>query len=190
MRIVVIVFSGVVALACVAASSTVHAAGARVGGERGEGGPAAASVITAAPATFEVALGDDVVRRLEPQLAHGSLEVARLILRDLRPRAAQALKGVRIFVEKPDADAGTPVADPHYAGNFVLGLEDSQTMLWNIAPALSRLWHSGALTAQGLARRKALRITFVPDPVEPAKSLSKDFALTFRSLTIELPRQP
>jgi hypothetical protein len=190
MRIVVIVFSGVVALACVAASSTVHAAGARVGGERGEGGPAAASVITAAPATFEVALGDDVVRRLEPQLAHGSLEVARLILRDLRPRAAQALKGVRIFVEKPDADAGTPVADPHYAGNFVLGLEDSQTMLWNIAPALSRLWHSGALTAQGLARRKALRITFVPDPVEPATSLPKDFALTFRSLTIELPRQP
>ncbi len=186
MRIIVIVFSGVVVLACAAASSTVHAAGAR---ERGEGGPAAASVMTAAPATFEVTLGDDVVRRLELHLAHGSLEVARLILRDLRPRAAQTLKGVRIFVEKPDADAGTPVDDPHYAGNFVLGLEDSQTMLWNIAPTLSRLWHSGALTAKGLAQRKALRITFVPDPAEPATPLPKDFALTFKGLTVELPRQ-
>jgi hypothetical protein len=131
-----------------------------------------------------------VVRRLELDLADGSLEVARLILRDLRPRAAQALKGVRIFVEKLDADAGTPVDDPHYAGNFVLGLEDSQTMLWNIAPTLSRLWHSGALTAKGLAQRKALRITFVPDPVEPATPLPKDFALTFKSLEIELPRPP
>jgi hypothetical protein len=190
MRIIVIVFSGFVALACAAASSTGDAAGARAGGERGEGGPVAASVITAAPATFEVALGGDVVRRLELHLAHGSLEVARLILRDLRPRAAQTLKGVRIFVEKPEAFAGTPVADPHYAGNFVLGLEDSQTMLWNIAPTLSRLWHSGALTAKGLAQRKALRITFVPDPAESAAPLPKDFALTFKSLTIELPRQP
>lgn len=39
-------------------------------------------------------------------------------------------------------------------------------MLWNIAPTLSRLWHSGALTAKGLAQSKALRVTFVPDPAE------------------------
>jgi hypothetical protein len=150
----------------------------------------AASVITAAPATFEVALGSDVRRRLDRQLAGGSLEVARLVLRDLRPRAAGGLKGVRIFVEKPDADAATPVDDPHYAGNFVLGLEPSQTMLWNIAPTLSRLRRSGALTADDLAVKKALRITFVPDPVEPAVPLSKDFALTFSGLTIELPQPP
>jgi hypothetical protein len=183
-RIALTVLSCLFALACAAAQ--VHGAGG--GSGEGDGNPPmAASVITAAPATFEVALGDEVRRGLELHLAHGSLQVARLILRDLHPRAAQALRGMRIFVEKPDAGAGTSVDDPHYAGNFVLGLEDSQTMLWNIAPTLSRLWHSGALTAQGLEKRKALRITFVPDLWQPAP---QGFSLAFKSLTIELPAQP
>lgn len=146
------------------------------------------SAITAAPVTFNVALEDEVRQSLERQLAGGSLEVARLVIHNLRPRSAKALKGVRIFIEKPDASVNTPVDDPHYTGNFVLGLEASQSMLLNIAPTLSRLWQAGELAPKVLAERRALRITFVPEPWDDATALAKDFSLPFESLTIEVPR--
>jgi hypothetical protein len=184
MRIVVIVFLGfaAVACACADAGSNVQTAGAEAGGEDD---PVATRVITAAPNTFEVALEEEARQRLELHLGRGSLDVARLAVRNLRPRAAHALKGVRIFIEKPDADARTPVDDPHYAGSFVLGLEDSQTMLLNVAPTLARLWQSG-----DLAGRKALRITFVPEPWDFAAALPENFALPFEGLTLEVPAEP
>jgi hypothetical protein len=182
MRIAVIVFLGFAATACADTASSVQTTGAEAGGEDD---PVAAKVITAAPSTFEVALEEEVPQRLELHLGRGSLDIARLVVRDLRPRAAQSLKGVRIFIEKPDAHAGTPVDDPHYAGSFVLGLEDSQTMLLNVAPTLARLWRSG-----DLAGRKALRITFVPEPWDFADALPEEFALSFESLTLEVPADP
>lgn len=186
MRIAVIVFLGIAALACANAGSNVQAAQARAGGEGGPMAPAP-RVLTAAPSTFEVELTDEARQRLETQLAGGSLTVARLLLRDLRPRSAQALKGVRIFLEKPDATLATPVDDPHYAGNFVPGLEADQSTLLNVAPTLASLWRSGALTARGLAERKRLRVTFVPEKWDWAAALPQDFALPFGSLTLEVP---
>lgn len=182
MRIAVIVLLGFAAMACADSGSNVRTAGAEAGGE---GDPVATRAITGAPSTFEVALEEEARQRLEFHLGRGSLDVARLTVRDLRPRAAQSLKGVRIFIEKPDADAGTPVDDPHYAGSFVLGLEDTQTMLLNVAPTLARLWQSGDLAGQ-----KALRITFVPEPWDFAAALSEDFALPFESMTLEVPAEP
>jgi hypothetical protein len=189
-RSVVIVFAGFVAIACASASVNAQAAGAEPGGARGEGDPVRTNVIAAAPSTFKVALEDEVRQRLELYLTRGSLGVARLVVRGLRPRSAQALKGVRVFVEKPDADAGTSVDDPHYAGNFVLGLAASQSMLWNIAPTLSRLWRSGDLTPKSLAEKKVLQITFVPERWDFATALPEGFALPFESLTLEVPPQP
>lgn len=182
MRIAAIVFLGFVAMACADTVSNVQTAGTEVGGEDH---PVAPKVITAAPSTFEVALEKEVPQRLELHLGRGSLDIARLVVRGLRPRAAQSLKGIRIFIEKPDAHADTAVDDPHYAGSFVLGLEDSQTMLLNVAPTLTRLWQSG-----NLAGRKALRITFVPEPWDYADALPEEFALTFESLTLEVPAGP
>jgi hypothetical protein len=181
MRIAAFVFLGLAAMACGDAASNVQTAGREAAGE---GDPVATKVITTAPGTFEVELGQEVRQRLELRLGRGSLDVARLTVRNLRPRAAQALKGVGVFIEKPDADARTPVADPHYAGSFVLGFEDPQTMMLNVAPTLTRLWKSGALTG-----RKALRITFVPEPWDFAKTLPKEFALPFESLTLEVPAE-
>jgi len=187
MKLVVIVFLSISVLACAGAGATAQPAGAGPGGKPGEGGSMTTSVITAAPVTFKVALADDVRQSLERELAGGSLEVARLVIRNLHPRSAKALKGVRIFIEKPDANLSTPVGDPHYAGNFVLGLEASQTMLLNIAPTLSKLRQAGDLTPKLLAEKKALRITFVPEAWEETPALAKDFALSFESLTVEVP---
>lgn len=182
MRIAVIVLLGFAAMACADSGSNVRTAGAETGSE---GDPMAKKVITAAPRTFEVALEEEASQRLELRLGRGSLDVARLTVLNLRAQSAKALKGVRIFIEKPDADAGTPVEDPHYAGSFVLGLEDSQTMLLNVAPTLNRLWQSG-----DLAGRKTLRITFVPEPWDFAAALPEGFALPFESLTLEVPAEP
>lgn len=186
MRLVVVVFLSFVATAC-DASSNVQTTGARAGGERD---PAHAGVILAAPTTFEVAIEDEARQRLELQLTRGSLDVVRLVIRNLRPRAAQGLKGVRIFIEKPDAGLRTRPGDPHSAGAFVLGLEAPETMLLNVAPTLSRLWQSRKLAPADLARRKTLRVTFVPETSDSATVLPKDFALSFESLTFEVPAKP
>jgi hypothetical protein len=146
--------------------------------------------ITAAPTTIRVELDDVTRQALERQLAARSLAVARMIIRDLHPQAAQALKGVRIFIEKPDANASTPAADPHYADSFALGLGPSESVLLNIAPTLVRLWDSRDLTGAKLDERKALRITFVPEPWDYTPRLPPDFALTVQHVAVEVPRQP
>ncbi|WP_287244514.1 MULTISPECIES: hypothetical protein [unclassified Okeania] len=148
------------------------------------------NVITANPSTFEVEIEEEVRQRLNLYLEDDSLKIARLYIQELRPREARALQGVRIFIEKPDADANTPIDDPHYANSFVLGLEDSQSMIWNIAPTLSKLWYLGDLSPEKLAEKEALQITFVPNPWDFAIALPEDFALTFRCLRFEMPHQP
>jgi hypothetical protein len=185
-RLVVVMFLSFVAISCADASSN-ETTGAKGGGEHD---PAHAGVILAGPITFEVAIKDEARQRLEFQLARGSLDVVRLIIRNLRPRAAQPLKGVRIFIEKPDAGIRTPSGDPHFAGAFVLGLQAPESMLLNVAPTLSKLWQSGKLAPADLARRKALRVTFVPETWDSATALPKDFALAFESLTFEVPAKP
>jgi len=184
---VVVVFLSVVAIACADGSSNVRTTSAKAGGERD---PAHAGVILAAPTTFEVAIEDEARQRLELKLAHGSLGVVRLVIRNLRPRAAQALKGVRIFIEKPDAKVRTPAGDPHSAGAFVLGLGAPESILLNVAPTLSKLRQSGKLAPADLAGRKALRVTFVPETWDSATALPEEFALAFESLTFEVPAEP
>ena len=147
-------------------------------------------IVTAAPSTISVELDDETRRELARRLSAGSLTVARLVIRDVRPQAAQALKGVRIFVEKPDADVNTPVEDSHYASAFVLGLTSPESTLVNVAPTLTRLAKSGELTSEKLDQQKAIRITFVPEPWDFARRLPADFALTVAGVALEIPRQP
>lgn len=155
------------------------------------GQPAAAARLTAAPATAEIPLDEETRRTLTRHLADGSLTVARLAIRDVRPGEtdAYALKGVRIFIEKPDATVRTPVDDPHYAGAFVPGLDPSESSLLNVAPALVRLWNAGTLTREMLERRTSLRATFVGDAMDAATGLPPTFALTIQNLALEVPRQ-
>ena len=66
-------FLGFAAMACAETVSNVQTAGTEVGGEDD---PVAPKVITAAPSTFEVALGEEVPQRLELHLGRGSPDVA------------------------------------------------------------------------------------------------------------------
>lgn len=170
--------------ACAPASSST---GARSSEWQAERPP---YVVSAAPATINVELDDQTRQDLARHLGRGSLPVARLIVRDVRPQAAQALKGVRVFIEKPTANAGTPVDDPSYAGSFVLGLGESESVLLNVAPTLTRLWTAGGLTAASLEERKALRLTLVPEPWDFAAALPADFTLAIQAIALEVPRQP
>lgn len=145
-------------------------------------------VVRGEPRTFEVALEPAVRERLLAELERGSLEVARLFLRDLRFRGAERLKGVHVFVEKPDADRSTPVDDPHYVQSFALGLEPTQSMAWNIAPVLTRLWHAGKLSR--LLERAILRVTLVPQPWDPHLGVGDDLELELTRLEIELETPP
>ncbi|MGH8614078.1 MAG: hypothetical protein ACREYF_19135 [Gammaproteobacteria bacterium] len=182
-------FFGLAALACVGAGPRDQAEGAAAAPEpasaSSEKTPVNSHLLTAAPTTVEVAIPEDVRRHVQRHLGQKSLETVRLVVRDLRPEAADALKGVRLFLDRPDADAATPVDDPHYAGNFVLGLDDSQTFLWNIAPTLARIWRAPDLTT-----KKTLQVTFVPETWEPATRLSEQFALRFASVELEAPATP
>jgi hypothetical protein len=177
-----------VLVSCTVACASATSNPGHGGDQRQQDTPA--HVVTSAPATVSVELDDQTRQNLERHLTRGSLTVARLIIRDVRPRAAQALKGVRVFIEKPTANASTPVDDPHYAASFVLGLGASESVLLNAAPALSRLWASGALTGAGLNQSKALRITFVPEAWDFAPRLAADFALNIQEVALDVPRQP
>jgi hypothetical protein len=186
-----------VALACAGEDTTARTMpdGPGPGSEEAGGGSSVTpKVINAAPRTFEVPIADDARQRLALRLESHQLEVARLTVHGVRPREARALKGVRLFVDKPDADLRTPVDDPHYAGSFVLGLEDSQTLLFNLAPTLDRLSRAGSLALRGPTARKSLQITFVPEPWEFASALPAGFALELGDLTFEVaesePRRP
>lgn len=171
------------AWACASNNAKVDG-GARQGQEEPPG-----HVVTAAPRTISVELDDETRTELQRRLSAGSLTVARLVIRDVRPQAAQALKGVRIFIEKPDADVNTPVEDLHYASSFVLGLTSPESTLLNVAPTLMSLSKSGELTREKLNQQKAIRITFVPEPWDFARRLPPDFALTVASVALEIPRQ-
>ena len=169
-------------VACVPAGH----AGRHPGAASTTGGDDVAHVIAAAPGTYALRLADDTRACLARQLERGSLGTARLTLVDLRPHAAQALKGVRVFVENPDADATTPPDDASAAGAFVLDPEPRQTMVLNIAPALNLLRASGGLE-RVLATGGALRLTFVAEPWDFVPSLPTDFALPFARATLDVP---
>lgn len=158
--------------------------GAPAGAGAGED---AAHVIAAVPGTHVLRLDDDTRACLVRRLRRGDLDTARLTLVDLRPRAARALKGVRVFIEKTDADAATPHDDIHDAGAFVLGLEPRETVVLNIAPTLNALRVAGALDPQALATGGMLRLTFVAEPWEFAAALPADFALPFARATLAVP---
>jgi hypothetical protein len=144
--------------------------------------------ISPAPTTIEIALDDAGRDALAGKLTARSLSVARLILRDVRPSGAQTLKGMRIFLEKPDADLSTPIEDPHYAGAFVLGFTPSETINLNVAPTLAKMWASGSLTRATLNERKTIRVTFVPEPWEPARRMPPEFSLTIQAAALDVPR--
>jgi hypothetical protein len=186
MSLVVVVSLSLAAAACTDMSSNVQTT-ASAGGK---GDPVHAGVILAAPTTFEVAIANEERPRMQRELERGSLKVVRLVVHDLRARSAEGLKGVRVFIGRPDAGERTPSDDPHEAAAFVLGLQSPETLLFNVAPTLSRLWQSGELKAADLAANKPLRVTFVPEPADAATRLRKDFALTFDRVTFEVPEQP
>src|SRR3954452_12095378 len=124
------------AAGCAPASASTHARNHQPGAS------ATRHTITAAPTILRVELDDLTREELARRLSERSLEITRLIIRDVRPNGAEALKGIRLFIEKPDADMATPTADRHYAGSFVLGFSPPETVQLNIASALSRLWAS------------------------------------------------
>jgi hypothetical protein len=179
----------VVAIAWVvlAAACAPAGQGTRSGDSATGSGEAAVHVIAAAPSTHVLRLDDSTRECLARRLQRGDLDIARLTLVDLRPRAAQALKGVRVFVDMPDAYAATPRVAASEAGAFVLGLEPRETVILNIAPALKALWRAGDLTPQVFAEDGALRLTFVAEPWDFAASLPDDFALPFARATLEVP---
>lgn len=177
---------GIAWVALVAACAPAAHDGLHPGAASTTGGDDVAHVIAAAPGTYALRLGDDTRACLVRQLERGSLGIARLTLVDLRPHAAQALKGVRVFVENPDADATTPPDADSAAGAFVLGPEPRETVVLNIAPALELLWASGGLQ-QTLAEGGSLRLTFVAEPWDFASSLPADFALPFARATLDVP---
>jgi len=144
--------------------------------------------IAAAPATIRVELDDAARDALTRRLSARSLDVARVILHDVHP-IGRELKGVRIFIEKPDADLKTPTDDPHYAGSFVPGFAPPETINLNIAPTLAKVWAAGERTRASLSDRKAIRLTLVPEPWEPAVRLSPEFSMTIQSITLEVPKQ-
>lgn len=97
---------------------------------------------------------------------------------------------VRVFVGKPDANADTPVTDPHFAGSFAFfgddlaaskGMEGHaqhmtarRNFLVDISPAAETLAKGGALTAA----RGAVPLTFVTVPFERERQVkSAGFAL-------------
>lgn len=169
------------AAACAAGSNADPRAAQRDSG-------AGLHTLTAAPVTIRIELDDTTRDTLTRRLEARTLDVARLILRDVRPDGARALKGVRLFVEKPDADLSTPTDDPHYAGSFVPGFAPPETVQLNIAPALASVWASRDLSRTALNDRKAIRITLVADPWEPARRMPPEFALTIQAVALEVPR--
>jgi hypothetical protein len=177
------------AVLCLCTVACASTNGAPRGADNQDPREAMVHVVTAAPTTITIALDESTRQELTRRLADGSLRVARLQLRDLRPRSAQTLKGVRVFVEKPDADLSTPVDDPHYATSFVLGLSSPDSLLFNIAPTLSRLWRSGGLTIDHLDKTKAVRVTFIPEPSDAIRVLPADFALTIQGVSLDVSRQ-
>lgn len=149
------------------------------------GGDASAQVVHATATTHAVALDEDTRRCLGQGLGDGSLSVARLRIERLSARAASGLKGVQLFVARSDAGPSTPADDPHYAGSFAMGLEQEETVVLNIAPALVRLAREDDRAIAAIVSRGVLPLTLVPERWEDAPTLP-DVALTFHAIRLEV----
>lgn len=176
-------------VACVPAGPGVRGSDIDAAGDAA----APAHVVVAAPRAHVLPLDAETRRCLVERLERGDLRIARLTLAGLRPRNAQALKGVRLFIQQPDTPrTAAPIdpapGDPHAAGAFALGLEAEQTYVLNIAPTLAALWRDGTLDAEALSA--GLRLTFVADPWEDAGALPQDFALPIGELHLDVPCEP
>lgn len=131
------------------------------------------------PVTAEVRRPTGGAIRVEPETFRSVLESAGkdkavLTVGDVEIPAKNDFF-VRVFLNKPDASADTPIDDPHYAGSFAFFHDDSamkgqeeMTMggrpkagyLVDVTPTLRKLNQGGSLSAP------QLEFSFVPVPYE------------------------
>lgn len=135
-------------------------------------------VVTRHPGSAALPLEASTLACLRQRLQAGTLDQARLTLVfAASPAQAASVRGIRLFVEQADADAGTPSTSARYGGAFVFSAAGTttpsirqETALLNIAPVLRHLWQhrAGPFAADvpGTAPATApaaLSLTFVAD---------------------------
>jgi Protein of unknown function (DUF_B2219) len=125
------------------------------------------------PSTAVLQLGHDLQAKVKQVAsAQQNAPTLRLTIDGVEVPPHQDL-GIRVFLNKPDADRETPIKDPHYVGSFTLLNEaykpgQPEKAFMDINPAVKTLGQSGALHVQ-----EPLRITLVAVPLDPNAKLDK-----------------
>jgi hypothetical protein len=141
------------------------------------------SVITAKPLTVRLRLSDEFRGRMQHELESGSLNVVRLRIKGIQIATRfSSLEAIRVFIDKPQANADTPTDDSHFAGTFVLSIKPRQDVIVNAASALK----AARYAQEGSTVPNPLLITLVPVS-RPPEQLPKDLAIPFDAVTVELP---
>lgn len=149
--------------ATLAAASAAVAQGSRSAGECGPSKVRVETVVNEQTATPERALRvrlEPTARFREALGGEGETPV-RLCLRVQRPPQG-VWKGLRVFLNAPDADARTQTSSPHYVGSVAFyggTVGDSQSFMLNLGRAVRRLKQAGTWPASG-----SLTVTIVPIP--------------------------
>jgi tyrosinase len=100
---------------------------------------------------------------------------------------------VRVFINKPDASAATPIEDPHYAGSFGFFFDESAMknhpmpsaadgrpevgFLVNITPTLRSLNQAGSLSG-------AVDVSLIPVPYEHREAVGESLTLGHLDLAV------
>ena len=136
--------------------------------------------------------------KVEPEAFRSVLDTAGrdkavLTIDDVEPPAKQDVF-VRVFINKPDATAATPIDDPHYAGSFAFFCCEEDATKGHGTPAPANTPAAGASPHTAAAATTLPKLRYLVDVTPTVRklsqggSLSSDLDLTLVTVPIEQKR--
>jgi hypothetical protein len=151
------------------------------------------SMISNKPLT--VSMREDLTPQVRSQIAEAiklyPKATVRLTLGGVTPPAERkSIHGFKVFLNKPDATAVTPLDDPHYVTSkeFAPTTDDTpQAFAFDILKTLVAIKKSEQLDI--LDPEKALKVTIVASPAPGVSRLPDEASFSVHSLTIKVPER-
>lgn len=176
---IALVLAVAVSVACPFASP-VSADGANAEPPRG------GMVIRRMPLTVEFRLNEPLKAQVADALSVSPPRTIRLSVRGVKPPDRRAaVRGVNVFVNKPDADTTTSDSDPHFAAALVFsptGSPAPQAFSLDLGPTLAKLRRRDELDLS-----KPIIITLAATLPEGERAPADDVSISVGDVTLEVP---
>jgi hypothetical protein len=147
------------------------------------------SMVTNKPLT--VSMREELTPKLRSKIAR-AMELypeatVRLKLEVSPPESRESILGFKVFLNKPDATAATPVDDPHYVTTKVFATtrgDIPQAFIFDVLKTLAALKKSEKLDI--MDAEKPLKLTIVANPAPGVERLPDDASFAVNGLTVKV----